>query len=276
MRIETIGIIGGKGAMGCWFHRFFEAAGFRVSISDLDTAATSRDLALSCDCVVLSTPITAAVALAGEIGPLLGPGQILMDFCSQKEAIVEAMTASSTCQSVGTHPLFGPFTESLTGQNIILCPGRGTRALDWARELFISGGAHVAVMDAPAHDRHMALVQGLTHLVSIAMARTLQKMDLHPADVFGISTPIFRLNADIMGRLFAQDPDLYTTLVGGNRYVPELLELFKGSLEEGVRELLGGDHASGVSFLTDIGSFLGDYREKALERSNEFLNIILK
>ena len=274
--IDKIGIIGGKGSMGVWFKNFFETTGYDVMISDIDTEITNRKLACECSVVILSTPIDAAIEITSEIGHLLKKEQILMDFCSQKEDIVNAMVKYSKSEVVGIHPMFGPFTDSIKAQNIILCPGRGSTGFSWAKKIFSLAGAKVTEFDPADHDRHMAIVQGLTHFITICMARTLQKMDLHPNEAFSISTPIFRINSDIMGRLFAQDPDLYTTLVGENRYVNEVLDLFFDCLAETRRSMLDGGHDKGVEFLKEIGNFLGDYREIALNRSSKFLNILFE
>ncbi len=276
MIIDKIGIIGGKGSMGVWFKNFFESRGYYVMISDLDTDITNIELACECSVVILSTPIDAAIEITSEIGHILKKEQILMDFCSQKEDIVNAMVKYSESEVVGIHPMFGPFTDSMKAQNIILCPGRGSTGFSWVKKIFSMAGAKVTEFDPADHDRHMALVQGLTHFITICMARTLQKMDLHPNEAFSISTPIFRINSDIMGRLFAQDPDLYATLVGENRYVNEVLDLFFDSLAETRRSILDGGHDKGVEFLKDIGNFLGDYRETALNRSSKFLNILFE
>ncbi len=272
--IDKIGIIGGKGSMGVWFKNFFENYDYKVMISDIDTEITNRDLACECNVVILSTPIDIAIEIASDIGPSLGEEQILMDFCSQKEDIVDAMLRHSKSEVVGIHPMFGPFTDSIKSQNIVLCHGRGENGFLWIKKLFSGAGANVTEFNPADHDRHMALVQGLTHFIAICMAKTLQKMNLHPNEVFSVSTPIFRINSDIMGRLFAQDPDLYTTLVGENKYVDGLLKLFMDSFEETKESILDGKHEQGVEFIKDIGEFLGDYREVALERSSKFLNIL--
>ncbi len=276
MIIDNIGIIGGKGSMGVWFQDFFETMGYDVMISDLDTEITNKDLARECSVVILSTPIDAAIEIAYNIGGILKKEQILMDFCSQKEDIVNAMVKYSKSEVVGIHPMFGPFTDSIKSQNIILCPGRGNMGFSWIKDVFARAGAKVTEFNPADHDRHMALVQGLTHFITICMARTLQKMGLHPNEAFSISTPIFRINSDIMGRLFAQDPDLYTTLVGENKYIDDVLDLFTDSLAETKKSILKGRHEEGVNFIRDIGEFLGDYREIALNRSSKFLNILFE
>ena len=276
-QIQTIGIIGGNGDMGHWFKEFFtRSIDCRVLVSDLDTLLENEDLARSSDLVLLSTPVEAAAAVAEQIGPILEEDQLLMDLCSQKELIVEKMVFSTRCEVVGMHPMFGPFTESLESQNIVLSPGRGEEGIGWAERLFLNGGANVTRMDASLHDRHMAVVQGLTHFLSVCFARTLQKMDLHPTLMFGTSTPIFRINSDIIGRLFAQDSELYASLIHDNRYVPDVLDAFYDSMKETSSSLIQESAEKGSDYISRVGDFIGEYKEEAMERSNRFLNIIFE
>ena len=275
--VETIGIIGGNGGMGQWFKNFFTGRfDYRVLLSDLDTRLGNEDLAKESDLVLLSTPVEAAVTIAEQIGPFLREDQLLMDLCSQKEVIVEKMVSSARCEIVGMHPMFGPFTESMKSQNIVLSPGRGREGIAWAERLFSQGGAKVTRMDASLHDRHMAVVQGLTHFLSVCFARTLEKMDLHPTRMFSTSTPIFRINSDIIGRLFAQDPELYASLIHDNRYVPDVLDTFYASMKESSSLLLEESTEKGSDYISKLGEFIGEYREDAMQRSNRFLNIIFE
>lgn len=275
--IQTIGIIGGKGGMGQWFKTFFtRSLDCRVLVSDLDTRLCNEDLAKSSDLVLFSTPVEAAVTVAEQIGPILREDQLLMDLCSQKERIVEKMVDCACCEVVGMHPMFGPFTQSLASQNIVLSPGRGKEGIQWAERLFSKEGANVTRMDASLHDRHMAVVQGLTHFLSVCFARTLQKMDLHPTLMFGTATPIFRINSDIIGRLFAQDPELYASLIHDNRYVPDVLDAFYASMKESSSLLIDESTEKGADYISTLGEFIGEYREEAMERSNRFLNIIFE
>lgn len=275
--IQTIGIIGGKGGMGQWFKKLFTGRfDYRVLVSDLDTRLSNEELAKSCDLVLLSTPVEAALTISEQIGPSLEEDQLLMDLCSQKEVIVEKMASSAPCEVVGMHPMFGPFTESIESQNIVLAPGRGEEGIDWADRLFSGAGARVTRMDASLHDRHMAVVQGLTHFLSICFARTLQKMDLHPTRMFSTSTPIFRINSDIIGRLFAQDSELYASLIHDNRYITGVLDAFYASMKESSSLLIEGSTEKGSDYISKVGEFIGTYREEAMERSNRFLNIIFE
>jgi len=75
----TIGIIGGSGSMGQWFNSFFKEAGHRVLISGRQTTITTKNITETCDIVIISTPIDAAIHVCEEVGPLLtaDPQQIL-------------------------------------------------------------------------------------------------------------------------------------------------------------------------------------------------------
>ncbi|MCP3900038.1 MAG: prephenate dehydrogenase/arogenate dehydrogenase family protein [Desulfobacteraceae bacterium] len=273
---DKIGIIGGKGVMGEWLRNFFINSGFKVEISDIKTKLTNQEIAKTCKIIILSTPLKDAVTISEQIGSSLKPDQILMDICSQKEEILEAMLKYSDSEVVGIHPMFGPSILSIKNQNVVLCEGRGDNGLSWIKELFSKAGANVTVLNATDHDKQMAIVQSLTHFLSICFAKTLQKMGLHPKDLFNASTPVFKINSDIIGRLFAQDPALYATLIGSNKYADQCLKVFSESLEETKKGLIADSHENATDYITEIGNFLGTYKGEAMDRSNKFLNIIFE
>ncbi|MDO9565658.1 MAG: prephenate dehydrogenase/arogenate dehydrogenase family protein [Candidatus Desulfaltia sp.] len=270
----TIGIIGGTGNMGRWFKDFFSEAGHSVLISGRKTSLSHLDIAKKSDVVILSVPIDVAIRLSEEIGPILSQDQVLMDLCSLKETVLESMLRFTQAQVVGTHPLFGPFTDSIKGQNIIICPGRGTGWLKWLENELREKGAVVTRMDPVTHDRNMAVVQGLTHFLTVCMGRTLQKMNMPPDEVMFYSTPVFRLKMNLIGRLFSQDPGLYVSLIGENRHVEDVLATFMSIIGEAKESLLSGRKGGATAYLDDIHSFLGDFCQDGLDESNKTLNTL--
>jgi len=273
---DKIGIIGGRGVMGKWLGTFFENSGYIVEISDINTNLSNFEIVKRCKIVVLSTPVDKAIKISKEIGPGLKRDQILIDICSQKEEIVAAMLKYSKSEVVGTHPMFGPTISSIQNQNIVLCRARGNIGYLWLKDLFLKTRANVTDLDPIEHDKYMAIVQSLTHFISICFAKTLQKMGIHPKDMFNTSTPVFKLNSDIIGRLFAQDPALYATLIGENKYAGQCLALFSESFEETRQKLITENHENATTYIGEIANFLGPYKEEAMDRSNKFLNIIFE
>ncbi len=270
----TIGIIGGTGGMGRLFEGFFKRCGHRVLIAGRFTELTYADLARQCQVVILSTPLKAAIPIIQDIGPLLREDQLLMDFCSLKEAIVQAMLTHSAAQVVGTHPLFGPFTSSLKRQNIILCPARVKDWLDWCTTTFQQEGAIVTCMEAAEHDRNMAVVQGLTHFITICMGRTLMKLNIQPRESLRFATPLFRLKLDLIGRLFAQDLELFSSLVGENENVGPVLDTFFQVVDESRTKMFEDAGRDQIAYLQGIRDFLGDFCAQALKESNQFMETL--
>ncbi len=275
MKQVTVGIIGGTGGMGRLFGKIFSKAGHGVLVAGRKTELTYLDLVRQSDVIILSTPEETALSICDEIGPHIPPHKVLMDFCSLKERIVKKMTECTTAEVVGSHPMFGPYTESIAGQNIILCPTRGERWCQWIEAEFKKEGAVVSTMDPVDHDRAMAVAQGLTHFLTICMGRTLQKLHMSPADAGPYSTPIFKLKNDLIGRLFAQDPDLYVTLVGGNPHVSDVLSTFLQSIDESREALLTGNRVAGLDFLGEIREFLGDFCLQGLTESNKIMRSVV-
>jgi len=270
----TIGIIGGTGNMGRWFKNFFSEAGHSVLISGRKTLLSPLDIAKKSDVVILSVPIDVAIRLSEEIGPILSQDQVLMDLCSLKETILKSMLHFTQAQVIGTHPLFGPFTDSIKRQNIIICPGRGTGWLKWLENELREKGAVVTRMDPVTHDRNMAVVQGLTHFLTVCMGRTLQKMNMPPDEVMFYSTPVFRLKINLIGRLFSQDPSLYASLIGENRHVEDVLATFMSIIGEAKESLLSGRKGGAKAYLDDIRSFLGGFCQDGLDESSKTLNAL--
>lgn len=271
---RLIGIIGGKGAMGGWFENFFKNAGYPVLISDIDTPISNEDLAVLADVLIISVPINQAIKVVESISPILMERQLLIDLCSLKQDIVEFMLESTCTEVVGMHPLFGPLTQSIAGQNIILCPGRSSDGLDWISRLLQTCGANVQLMDAVTHDRNMAIFQGLIHILSVSLCYTLRELKIKPIEVMEYSPPIFRINLDLMGRLFAQDSQLYGNLIGENRHVKEIMDVFSNNMKTSVKQLLSEDFDERIEFLEEIKTFLGDFPKQALQESNNFINIL--
>jgi prephenate dehydrogenase len=106
------------------------------------------------------------------------------------------------------------------------------------------------------------------------MARTLQKMNMPPDEAISYSTPVFRLNINLIGRLFSQDPGLYASLIGANRHVEDALAIFMSAMDEAKESLLSGQEAGAVAFLDDIRSFLGEFCQDGLKESNKILNTL--
>lgn len=129
----------------------------------------------SCDLVILAVPVPAIPEAIAALRPHLQAGAIVLDVGSVKIGPARAMEAAlpDHVEIIGTHPLFGPQSarDGLTGLKIALCPIRGSTAPRIAAFLRHVLKLKVVVTTADAHDREVAMVQGLTHLIAKILVR---------------------------------------------------------------------------------------------------------
>jgi len=240
-----VGIIGGRGQMGQWFKRFFESRGLEVLIAEPGSVPSAPEVASQADLVVISVPLHLTEEIIGEIAPHMRPEALLTDLTSLKQGPVNAMLQSFPGEVVGTHPLFGPGEESMTGRNMVLCPGRGERWFQWLQEIFSQAGANILITTPAEHDTLMSLVQGLTHFVLIALGATFRQLgaDLERMDSF--STPTFRAVFDQVHNLVNQNYPLYACIQLRNQANAPTLAAFEEIVTQ-LRELVVKKDASGL------------------------------
>lgn len=232
------GIIGGTGKMGRLFVPVFERADYKVLVSGRTTSLTSADLAEQCDIVIVSVPIRDTVNVIETIAPLLSRDQLLCDFTSLKVKPVEAMLKSKA-NVVGLHPMFGPTAGSLKSQTIIVCPA-------WVEEhllhnlvgIFRNEGARCTMTTPEEHDKMMAVVQGLTHYVTLCMADSIRRLGMDIDATREFTSPVYQIELSLVGRLLSQDPDLYADILQQNPYVTVVLEACKSSAGD-LAEIVG-------------------------------------
>jgi len=223
------GIIGGTGKMGQLFVPVFERAGYDVLVAGRTTSLTGADLTRQCDLVIVSVPIRDTVNVIGEIAPLLARNQLLCDFTSLKVKPVEAML-ESRANVVGLHPMFGPTVGSLKSQTIIVCPVRvEEHLLDRLVAVFRNEGARCTLTTPEEHDKMMAVVQGLTHYVTLCMAESIRRLGMDIEATREFTSPVYQIELSLVGRLLSQDPDLYADILQQNPYVPAVLEACRSS-----------------------------------------------
>jgi prephenate dehydrogenase len=207
-----IGIIGGQGKMGRWFDRFFSELGHQVRVADRNTVETPEDLARTCEVVLVAVPLQHTVQMVRTIGPLVREEALLMDIASLKSEMVRTMLEVSNSGVIGTHPLFGPGEPNITGQTVVLCPGRGEWWQDWLTGILEEGGGRVEVVSPEVHDYYMAIVQGLTHFSTLSLGLTIDSLGIDLNKLKTFATPVFHRRLMEIGHLLSQDADLYASM----------------------------------------------------------------
>ena len=269
------GIIGGTGRMGRLFARVFKNAGYEVLVSGRKTAITSADIVLQCDIVIVSVPIHDTVRVIDDIAPLLKPGQLLCDFTSLKVRPVEAMLRSEA-DVIGLHPMFGPTVKSINRQTIIVCPVRANEARVAALiGIFKNQGAICTIATPEEHDRIVAVVQGLTHFVTLCMADTVRRLGVDLNKTGQFESPVYQIELSLIGRLLSQDPALYADILQQNPYVPEVLAACRSSAADLAAIVETKDPEQFRVFFERNSRHLGSYCEEGQKTTDALIEYMV-
>lgn len=281
-------VIGGTGGMGRWCAGLFKSIGLDVSITSRgDASGVARSLrvrlsrpdeARAFDIIVLSVPINAIEKVASEVAPGMRPGSLLMDLSSLKKGPVASMLkyAPPGVEVIGAHPLFGSDAARSArafdgrGRTMVLVPT--TKSKNWLpviKELFDGAGFNVLEATAEEHDRIMAVVQGLTHFMYVAMGRALEtsRVDLKEASAF--RTPVYGITRDLVGRVLSQNPEMYA-LIQSSGPAGELRSAYIGACGELAAELDSGNVEGFIRDFMSARSYYGD-TDGAKKRSERIL-----
>lgn len=268
---KKVAIIGGEGAMGSFLARFLGEQGHDVVVADVDTDVTPERAAGAADAVIVSVPIRATEEVIRRVGPLVREGGLLMDVTSLKQAPVRAMLESSRCEVIGAHPMFAPSVGSVHRQVVALCPARGERWLEWVRGVLLSQGAEIIVCTPEQHDRAMSVIQVLRHAATIAFGRALHQLGVDIEDSLRYSSPIYRLELIMTGRLFGQDPELYADLGLGNPHRRRAVDALEAAVE-GIAEIVRtGDRDGFIAEFEKVASYFDGFSERAMAESGALI-----
>lgn len=217
---KTIAIIGAGGAMGKWFSEYFLKKGFEVTGFDntnpvaknIKEARSLISAILNVDYVLLSTPTKKTPEIIRLIAKEMKRESYLIDITSQKLKTAAALgKIPAKVSPICMHPMFGPGAKSLKNHNIILVPIKdGKKELNVAKNLFPDG--NFVTIDSTEHDKKIAMILGLTHLINIAFANILAKDDkiLLTEKMAGTT---FKAQKILAESIMTESPELIETII---------------------------------------------------------------
>ncbi len=269
-------IVGGKGQMGRYFHKWFAGAGYEVRSLEKDQWQDAEKLCRGTDAVMLSVPIHQTCEIAHEIAPHLPKSAVLTDITSLKEGPVNAMLNAHPGPVIGLHPLFGPTTSTLDKQIIVATPGREDSACQWILDQFVSWGSILVTADAREHDEIMHIVQALRHFATFTFGSFLSRRQVDLARTLEFSSPIYRLETGMVGRLFAQDPSLYYEIILASPERRALLREYVASMKENMELLEKGDKSLFQEEFAKIAEWFGPFSDQAMRESTYLINKLIE
>ncbi len=272
----TVLIAGGRGEMGRYLGRRFAEAGYKVRVLDKEDWPEAERLCSGVDAAVISVPIDQTNEVIERLGPFLPEKAVLADITSIKASPLSAMLAAHSGPVIGLHPMFGPSTSSLDKQIIVAAPGRQTGECQWLLDQFTAWGSVVVMADAREHDRIMDIVQALRHFASFAFGRFLWQSGIDLGRTLDFTSPIYRLELGMVGRLFAQDPSLYCEIIFASSERREILKKYIRSMQDNLEMLERNNKERFLSEFSKIAEWFGPFSEQAMRESTYIIDKLIE
>ncbi|MCC3704551.1 bifunctional chorismate mutase/prephenate dehydrogenase [Rouxiella badensis] len=268
--LRPVVIVGGKGQMGRLFTRMLELSGYQVKSLEQEDWPQAESMLADAGMVIVSVPIHLTEEVIGRL-PKLPDDCILVDLASIKNKPLQAMLAAHEGPVVGLHPMFGPDVASLAKQVVVYCDGREPEAYQWLLEQLQVWGARLHKISAVEHDQNMSFVQALRHFATFAYGMHLSEENVEIEQLLALSSPIYRLELAMVGRLFAQDPQLYADIIMSSENNIALIKRYYKRFGEAMALLESGDKQAFIDKFRLVEDWFGDYAPRFLKESGSLL-----
>jgi prephenate dehydrogenase len=201
--------------------------------TDLQSAMEDVEL------IVVATPVASILKQVENLRPYLKPSMIVTDLGSVKKNIVEGCEKiiGKSAAFVGSHPMAG--TEKFGFENFVknlyrntscvVTPTKHTsvKASLKVQKFWQALGCKVLLMSPQEHDKKVAWVSHLPHVLSFALWNTLLAQRSQIPDLFDMSGGSFR----DMTRVAGSSPELWTEIFLSNqKHILKTLDTFQKKL----------------------------------------------
>ena len=234
-------------------------------------AARAAAAVAGADCVMLCAPVGAYAELAERMAPHLAPGAIVTDVGSTKQSVIRdvAPFIPAGVHFVPAHPVAGTeysgpdagLVDLFQGRWTLLTPPPATdeAAVERIAELWRRCGSMVEVMEPGHHDRVLAIVSHLPHLIAFTICGTADDLaDESRQQVLKFAASGFR----DFTRIAASDPVMWRDVFLNNREaLLEMLARFTEDAQAMARAVRWGD---------------ADYIEDKVKRSRQIRRSLIE
>lgn len=259
LTVVGVGLIGGSlalalkaaGAVG-------EVVGVGRGLPNLELAVElgvidrfDRDPAVGvqgADVVFLGTPVQSLGPMAAAVLPAMKTGAILTDGGSVKGEVIRQIEPHlrEGVSFVPGHPIAGTensgaaaaFESLYRGKRCILTPTESTpvEATRIVEQMWQVAGSNVVVMDVDKHDRILAAISHLPHMIAYTLVNAVGSYDHFEENILEYSAGGFR----DFTRIASSDPTMWRDIALTNREalleMMERYETFLGELKEDIRD----------------------------------------
>lgn len=269
--INKIVIVGGKGKLGGLFGEYFRLSGYKIEILEKDDWARAKEILANASMVLVAVPINLTIEILDKLQPFLRPEMLLADLTSIKEKPLNKMLEIHKGAVVGLHPMFGSDISTMAKQVIICTDGRNSENYAWLIEQFTIWGANIKKISATKHDEAMTFIQAVRHFYTFVAGLHLSTQNIEIEELLDLSSPIYRLELTMIGRLFSQDAGLYADIIFNKSENLEAIKNLYQSFGQAL-EFLQNNYKQGfIASFSEIRKWFKDYSDLFLKESQNLL-----
>lgn len=226
------------------------------------------------DLVIISVPIDATDETILRVAPELGPDTVLSDLTSIKEQPVAKMCDAHPGPVLGLHPVFGPSITDAHNQVIVHCPGRRAEEAQWIVDAFTTAGFSMVAMAAKTHDQFMTFIQALKHFSAYCLGTFLHKQNIDLDTTRKIASPIYRLEMDMVGRIFSQSPDLYADIIMADEERLKMVRAFVDHIDEACTQVETHQRETFIKNFQAAANWMGEFTQTAMAESDRVIKAV--
>lgn len=271
---RRVTLIGGSGMMGQFFINQLSAVGHEVSILARNDWEHADKLLAGAELVLVCVPIECTLDVVRKAARYLAPTTALADITSIKTPIVGTMLEYHRGPVMGLHPMFGPKVKSFLSQNVVVCPGRRDEAFQWLLDLIESEGGKLIVCTPEEHDQMMVTIQAIRHFATFSLGIFLAEEEIDIRRSLDFSSPTYRMELDMVTRLFAQHAPLVVDIMLATEERREAIGRLASTYERLAQLVMHNDRDTLIGEFKAGMSCFGQELAYGRKKSNPVLNAL--
>lgn len=244
----------GAGRMGSWFANYFYRRGNEVKVFDKRPSAASRlakgiGVVMSrsiegavhdADVTLVAVPLSVTASVVKEVLRYAKQRSVIVEVSSLKAHVVKVLKRSrrTHVNLLSVHPLFGPGASDIKGKVIALVPIKSKSSeLRIAKSLF--SDANVVVVNWRTHDKIMAYVLSLSHVLAVSLIFSIDGKIFNEAKKLSGTT--FKLQMLSAATSLSESPELIISAFKLNPYALQAFSSYVKRLNGIIKLIEGGD-----------------------------------
>ncbi|MCP4719736.1 MAG: prephenate dehydrogenase/arogenate dehydrogenase family protein, partial [Desulfobacteraceae bacterium] len=149
-------------------------------------------------------------------------------------------------------------------------------ACEWFTEQLGLWGAVIVESTPGEHDEIMEIVQALRHFATFCFGEFLCNRQAKLERTLEFSSPIYRLELGMVGRLFAQDSALYAQIIFATPERRALLKEFILSLGRHIEMLESNDKQLFIDQFNHVAQWFGPFSDQAMRESTFLIDKLIE